>query len=362
MNICTTTVCISGSRLLRHRPHRHIFVPLEICHAFIDLLADDLATLRSSSVTCRAFLGRSRHHLFRRIVLHSPEQWDSVLFMLQRDRQSAEAVRELEIDNRPVQGRTPHWLDPVSINLLPMLSSLEQLIINLPLPQRVHHPTLFTALSEFPPSVVALSLTGYQFASFTDLTRFLLIHPSVKHLILHSVDFHEDETNYTNVNQPFEEISGLSLSTLSITNFSSSGNFTRMLVDTRFSRWLGTTSAVRVLQHLELKLRITEQASADGVQDLIFECRHTLQTLVLDFATHIDPDQRGMYDCHPSLAATNVSSRPRTRPLREHRSTQSPHPGPRLNFRHILHHRLPGHAATRNTGSSVSRAHQLHPW
>ena len=52
-------------------------LPIEICEAAIDQASDNTPSLRQLSLTCRAFLSRSRYHLFGSIVLRTVGQMQS---------------------------------------------------------------------------------------------------------------------------------------------------------------------------------------------------------------------------------------------------------------------------------------------
>ena len=51
--------------------------PIEVFETVIDVTSDNPASLRLLSLTCRAFLPRSRYHLFNCIVIRSVEQMES---------------------------------------------------------------------------------------------------------------------------------------------------------------------------------------------------------------------------------------------------------------------------------------------
>ena len=52
-------------------------LPIEVSEAVIDEASDDTESLRNLSLTCSAFLPRSRYHLFSSICIQTVEQMES---------------------------------------------------------------------------------------------------------------------------------------------------------------------------------------------------------------------------------------------------------------------------------------------
>ena len=106
--------------------HDYMF-PMEIFEAVIDQASDDTISLHHLSLTCNAFLSRSRYHLFSRILLQNAERAVSFGHFLDSHPWAGSLVRKL-IHSAfiPISASRPvaSMLDIVPLHLLSRLPKL----------------------------------------------------------------------------------------------------------------------------------------------------------------------------------------------------------------------------------------------
>ena len=104
--------------------------PIEVFEAVIDEVSDNSASLRHLSLTCSAFLPRSRYHLFSCIVIRSVEQMESSRQFLDSCPWLLPLVRKVILSALvPEDNSIPNLrlLDVVPVHLLSRLPNLHAL-------------------------------------------------------------------------------------------------------------------------------------------------------------------------------------------------------------------------------------------
>jgi hypothetical protein len=71
--------------------------PPELRDLIVDCLRTDTAALRACSLTCRAWLHRARHHLFRYVHIHPGRRGDAFKVLLDETPEIGKYIREVEI-------------------------------------------------------------------------------------------------------------------------------------------------------------------------------------------------------------------------------------------------------------------------
>ena len=99
-------------------------IPLELWNLVIDLFAGDRLTLRVLAVTCRAFLRRSRYHLFQCTYI-SPRFAPSFIRMCHSDPGSCYAIKELHLNSLSFSGQD--WTAENAQALLSLLRGVDKL-------------------------------------------------------------------------------------------------------------------------------------------------------------------------------------------------------------------------------------------
>ncbi|EKM61764.1 uncharacterized protein PHACADRAFT_85035 [Phanerochaete carnosa HHB-10118-sp] len=246
------------------------FVPLEIWDLVVDATADDLSTLKACATTCRAFLRRSRYHLFRRVTVRTGKFAEILISTLQRDPDIRSAVRELQLDSsNPV----PDWVIQTVRALLPMLFNLRKLLLR---SMQLSHPALPELLSIARHTVTSLDLTLCKFDSFAAFIRLVLALPCITDLALNFISFGVAQPIVVaDADLQLLGMSGIMLSTLRL-RCHPLGPWMGALL-----RWLRNTPTLASLRKLHLRTAMCE--TAHDIQTLTcFAKDSALDTLVLD--------------------------------------------------------------------------------
>ncbi|KAI0693689.1 hypothetical protein C8T65DRAFT_585555 [Cerioporus squamosus] len=164
-------------------------VPVEICQHIIDALWDDIGTLRQCALACRAWLPRSRLHIFHSITLRERPNVYAFASVMQRERSIEQLVQRIRIDLE----KHTFLLDSFFAVLGHRLPRLRELSLTGNMfPGLFHrHITRRTCLhASFMASITSLSLYKVTFLTFGDLARLLdtLTH-CLTHLTLDSTSW-----------------------------------------------------------------------------------------------------------------------------------------------------------------------------
>ena len=81
---------------LHHLPARMNFPP-ELRDLVMDCLRSDAASLRACSLTCKAWLPRARHHLFRFVEIRPGRRGEAFRILLEHTPEIGQYIREVEI-------------------------------------------------------------------------------------------------------------------------------------------------------------------------------------------------------------------------------------------------------------------------
>jgi hypothetical protein len=278
MDICMADEC-SSARLF-YPLHTHLTIPVEVCDIIVDLLSDDLSTLRACATVCRAFLRRSRRYLFRCILLRDAQHGYFFVQTLFYDPSSADAVQELRLGKF---GRMK-WAAAVSLDLLPLLCSLKKL--RLRGLEELLHPPFFHSLADIRHSLTTLSLTFCHLQSPDELKQFILALPYVEHLTLKFLSFSELRPIQRSDCHPS------SLDIMISTLFIQETPLKPWLELSGFTQWIGSTSTPLSLECLYVRPGLYADISI--IQNLVHTYRYTLHTLVLDFGCNLSFTNDGM--------------------------------------------------------------------
>ena len=153
-----------------------VILPIELCELVIDLVEDE-ATLRATSVVCKAWITRSQFNLFRAVELYLPSHLDRFLGLAQASPHLASLVKEISISEssllallRPpmsVVARLPSLLSPH-----PFVQPYRLRVHNqLWLPTR-YHPMYLFDLSRLT-SITSLDLFDVTFTTVADFAIIL---------------------------------------------------------------------------------------------------------------------------------------------------------------------------------------------
>lgn len=245
-------------------------VPLDIWDLVIDAAADDLSTMKACATTCRAFLHRSRYHLFKRVTVRTGKVAEILISTFQRDPDIRSAIRELQLDSsNPV----PDWVIHTVRTLLPMLFNLRKLLLR---SMQLSHPALPELLSMARYTVSSLDLTLCKFDSFAAFVRLVLALPYIKDLALNFISFDAAQPiAVADADLQLPSMSEIMLSTLRLQEHPLQRWMGPLL------RWLRNTPTHSSLRKLHLRLAMCQ--TAHDVQNLTrFAKDSALETLVLD--------------------------------------------------------------------------------
>ncbi|KAI0672493.1 hypothetical protein C8Q78DRAFT_1027588 [Trametes maxima] len=197
---------------------RPIIFPQEIIDNFIDGCYDDTYTLRQCALTCRAWLPRSRHNLYYRIVLRRHEQLLSLSWSLSSSSELPELVLELVVE-MPLE--TPAtFVNEVCAVLARQIPRVRKLTVAQPrfvypdARETVQISTSTAACISTFASVTHLALMDLLLDSLVDLIRIVKALPSLSVLQCKAIEWEEPETP---ADDPlFDEEGWLSLDTLAM--------------------------------------------------------------------------------------------------------------------------------------------------
>lgn len=150
--------------------------PIKICEHVIDILAGDYGDtedmvseaqrdLRTSHLVCRAWVPRSRFHLFRKITVDSQDKLQFIATFLHASSPHVDCVRVLKIRG---DGPDQSWISTVPF-CLPRLRYLEHLFFNT-VDFTQQHPRFYQALSLFTAASQASSFHLHLYPSNLTLT------------------------------------------------------------------------------------------------------------------------------------------------------------------------------------------------
>lgn len=164
-------------------------LPAELRDFVIDLLQDDAAALQACSLTCRAWLPRSRHHIFRRVQIAPGRRGLAFRALLDGNPGLGKYVQDVEISGssqdlpverlvriewptlhagpveRSAEGCSASWLEnflPDSVEVLQNVSSLRLVAL-------LVYTELVDVLQRRFPAVKKLVLNKCRFAAFKEL-------------------------------------------------------------------------------------------------------------------------------------------------------------------------------------------------
>ncbi|KAI0945359.1 hypothetical protein AcW1_001602 [Taiwanofungus camphoratus] len=164
----------------------------ELIDLIIDLLGDDIRSLRACAMTCFSWLPRSRSHLHRIVKLSSEARCRHAAWVYDSPA-LAQHVRELRIidcEHRDTEGRDLSWVGNHASRVIQKLSqtSLESLLIqNI---QNMQWATIQpTPGACMLPTVTTLTLKRVEFDTAKDFTLFLSHFPQLSTLVVKDLTF-----------------------------------------------------------------------------------------------------------------------------------------------------------------------------
>ena len=198
--------------------------PIEVFEKVIDEASDNTASLRLLSLTCRAFLPRSRYHLFSCIVIRSVEQMESSSEFLDACPWLPLLVRKVTLSAQIADD----VLSPVQVpedNTIPNLRLLD--VVPVPLLSRLpnlcawvmetraydydvesglwlsFHRSALWRYQKYGGRIQNLELTGITMEDLSDFMGLLLAFTSVHSLTCSGIDFRRPKEP----NSPYDSIS-----------------------------------------------------------------------------------------------------------------------------------------------------------
>lgn len=153
--------------------------PPELRDLVVDCLRNDTASLRACSLTCRAWLPRARHHLFRHVQIHPGRRGDAFKALLDRTPEIGTYIREFEISTvrgdeglLDVSGRWPTLVNPSVPSLQPLRHSVSAAWLQSVLPSspRVLSKVHTLKLLSLPITNALSELLGKHFSHVTSVS------------------------------------------------------------------------------------------------------------------------------------------------------------------------------------------------
>jgi len=157
-------------------------LPLDIYQLIMDFASShrDLYTMRSCSLTCRAWLPHSRAHLFGYLSLNGEDAFHRYVAFTKEYPNIPYFVHTLLIHARVITPETSwRWPSLLPILLARNLTSLRELDIRLPLVSQ--HPSFYMTLSQFK-ALTLLSVSGPIHATVYDFILMVVAFPCLKSL------------------------------------------------------------------------------------------------------------------------------------------------------------------------------------
>ncbi|EKM61773.1 uncharacterized protein PHACADRAFT_248617 [Phanerochaete carnosa HHB-10118-sp] len=256
------------SKLSSFSPSDQYGLPLELWELIIDSLCDDVNALLACAATCSVFLRRSRHHLYKRVMLRTEDDANLFVQTLANDKANWDAVRELKLAGQLLCERDRNTT-PL---LFPMLRRLYTLVVYRLEQDALAHIHLF--LAPVQQSITKFSLCAAHLPSFSSLSNLLLSFPHLRDLSLLGITFMQDvDVSTIKVYKP-----QLHLTLLDLSVPFGHGNYSYIQA---MASWVCHVSFT-TLCCLRLQLPLgAEMASA--AEQLVHANRATLHTLALDF-------------------------------------------------------------------------------
>ncbi|KAI1794828.1 hypothetical protein LXA43DRAFT_882924 [Ganoderma leucocontextum] len=178
-------------------PHPfHAPFPIEIEEHIIDQLVDHFASIRNCSLTCRAWVPRSRFHLFGAVQITTGSALDAVLDYFQTNPHMRPLVRSLATAPTPTE-RT-RLLGTYPASLIRMLPNLRRWEMRAPLVDAKNHPPKVffhrTTLIQLRCSpITELHVSSIHFPSQGEFVRLISSIPLLR--VLQCSDVHFGTTN-----------------------------------------------------------------------------------------------------------------------------------------------------------------------
>ncbi|PCH42391.1 hypothetical protein WOLCODRAFT_137884 [Wolfiporia cocos MD-104 SS10] len=272
-------------------------IPPELRDGIIDQLYADRAALKACSLTCRAWLPRSRHHLFRKISIEHGHTSDAFSLLVRSTPAIANYIREIEISDThvvcawweatshlpwPTLGPVPQrrtevhdtvsWLQRVFLPTTPPLLHVESL--------RLVGFTVSSAAAQvlLPHlrGITALTLDGCKAPSFADLIDFLRAFPALDTLRLLAVQWiPRSRAPVHTPHAPFPRLRRLEVS--------------RKIDFAQVVAWVLAHAAPSVAALASLECMISGQGHASAVRDLLHAAGPALERLKIGFLETRDP-------------------------------------------------------------------------
>ncbi len=170
-------------------------LPIEIEDRIVDQLVDHPASLRNCSLTCRAWLPRSRFHLFGTIRIRTKSVLDAVLDYFQAKPHMRTLVRSLVM--APTATERTRLLGTYPASLFQMLPNLRRWEMRAPVdaktnaPRVSFHPTTLIQLRCSP--ITELHVSSMQFTSTAEFVRLITSIPRLR--VLQCADVRFGTTN-----------------------------------------------------------------------------------------------------------------------------------------------------------------------
>ena len=172
----------------------HVPFPIDIEEHIIDQLVDHFASVRRCSLTCKAWVPRTRFHLFGTIRIATKTAWNAVLDYFQNNPHMRPLVRSLLVAPTPTERTRLLGTYPASLfQMLPNLHRWEmQVPVDAETNQKVSfHPTTLIQLRYSP--ITELRVSSIQFTSRGEFLRLVSSLPRLS--VLQSSDVTFGPTN-----------------------------------------------------------------------------------------------------------------------------------------------------------------------
>lgn len=242
-------------------------LPVEVWELVIDHLHDDFQALLACSLTCTAFVSRSRRHLWKRIVLTNKEHANHFAQAFLDDRRNWNAVRELVISGE-LFVRQEGSATPL---IFPALSNLRTVVI-CDLQVDAYEDAL-ACLLPLRRSITRLSLSGARFQTFPLLAAFILNFQNLQSLALSHV-------SSVKTIMPADVEQYAPQLPLTVFDFRLSSFYNQYRESTKLV--LASRIATPTLACLRLRVPLGTVVAGD-VERLVTMNKATLHTLVIDY-------------------------------------------------------------------------------
>ncbi|KAI0785977.1 hypothetical protein C8Q75DRAFT_773668 [Abortiporus biennis] len=299
-------------------------LPTEVCEQVMDKIAEDLlqtniyfrdvnfSQLTSCALVCRAWLPRSRYHMYRFIRIKSPE--DLSMFRAITQQSSCASLRFLGIypsefphpsgKHNETSPLNSSWISSIPIQISSAIRQLEVLSIS-NVDMRNTHPKFNAALSVARTTEI-IELCQLTFASFTGLIRTVSSFQKLRTLVLVGICIspltttgYSDNRHRQKPYDPFSRSLVPVLSDLMVVRIDP-------VVTNQLLTWLKDAFFLYELKRLVLDAHCLSPSSAKATQEFINEC-DALQIVAFLGSNSISPLDVASLDLSHAPNLTSLS-------------------------------------------------------